>query len=277
MIIITGATGRLGGLIVERLLQRVPATEVGVSVRDPGKAQHLKVRVRRGDFTEPATLAHAFEGATTVLVVSASIRGEGAVAANIAAIDAAVAAGASRVIYTSHQAASPTSLFAPQLTHAATEAHLAKQNIPFTALRNGFYASTIALHLTGARETGRLVLPEDGPVSWTDHADLAEAAAVAATDSGVLNGVTPPLTAPEALDFSAISHLLGLERVVVSDEEWAAAAVGRGMPPAAAEFTLGMFRAARRGEFAATDPTLEKVVGHPPTSVRAVLDKATTR
>jgi uncharacterized protein YbjT (DUF2867 family) len=199
------------------------------------------------------------------------------VTANRAAIDAARTAGAGRIVYTSHQAASPASLFAPQLAHAATEEHLASIGTPFTALRNGFYASSLALFLGDALETGLLVAPADGPVSWTAHADLAEAAAVVLAEDGALDGITPPLTAPEALDLDAVAALLGgltgrtVTRRVVDDEEWKAAAVGRGMPAAAADFTLGMYRAARNGEFAVTDPTLEALVGHPPASVRPVL------
>ncbi|MFC4037383.1 NAD(P)H-binding protein [Dactylosporangium siamense] len=284
MIIVTGATGHLGSQIVARLLERVPADTVGVSVRDVGKAAALAergVRVRAGDFTDPATLRHAFEGASQVLVVSASIRGAGAVAANIAAVDAACAAGAKRVLYTSHQAASKDSLFAPQATHALTEEHLAGQAIPFTALRNGFYTSTLGHYIGAALETGRLVAPQDGPVSWTDHADLAEVAAVALARGGVLDGVTAPLTAPELLDFEAVAGILSdltgrtVVRVVVDDEEWKAGAVERGMPPQAADFTLGLFRAARRGEFAVTDPTLETVIGRPAVRARAVLTAMT--
>lgn len=286
MIVITGATGRLGAQIVDRLLERVPAETIGVSVRDVAKAAPLAergIRVRAGDFTDPATLRHAFEGAERVLVISASIRGDGAAAANIAAVDAARAAGAARILYTSHQASAKDSLFAPQVTHAETEAYLAGQDVPFTALRNGFYASTLGFSIGDALETGRLIVPQDGPVSWTAHADLAEAAAVAATDSDVLDGVTAPLTAPEMLDFEAVAAILGdivgrpIERVVVDDEEWRAAAVEHGTPPDAADFTLGMFRAARRGEFAVTDPTLEAVIGRPATSVRSVLETMVSR
>ncbi|MCY1141016.1 NmrA family NAD(P)-binding protein [Actinoplanes sp. Pm04-4] len=280
MIVITGATGQLGSRIVERVLDRVPATEVGVSVRDVTQAASLAdrgVRVRSGDFTEPAGLAHAFEGADRVLIISASIRGAGAVAANLAAIDAARAAGAQRILYTSHQAASADSLFAPQLTHAATEDYLAGLGVPFTALRNGFYASTLGYYLGAARETGELVVPEDGPFSWTAHDDLAEAAAIALADDGVLDGVTPPLTAPELLDFEAVAAILSdltgrtIKRVMAGDDEWKAAAVAGGMPEFAADFTLGMFRAARRGEFAVTDPTLEKLLGRPARTVREQL------
>ena len=178
MIIITGATGQLGSQVVGQLLERVPAGKVGVSVRDPERAASLAargVRVRRGDFTEPDSLAGAFEGATQVLIISASETGGTAVAAHAAAADAARAAGAERILYTSHQGASADSLFAPMPDHAATERHLAGTGTPFTALRNGFYASTIPHLLGRALETGELVAPADGPVSWTAHADLAEA------------------------------------------------------------------------------------------------------
>ncbi|MFG1919153.1 NmrA family NAD(P)-binding protein [Micromonospora sp. NPDC048898] len=286
MIVITGATGQLGSQIVDRLLDRVPAETVGVSVRDVTRAAALAargVRVRAGDFTEPTTLRHAFEGAEKVLVVSAAIRGSGAVTANLAAIDAAHAAGAKRILYTSHQAASRDSLFPAQLTHAATEEHLAGLGVPFTALRNGFYASTLSFAIGTALETGQLVAPADGPVSWTAHADLAEAAAVALTEDGALDGVTAPLTAPEMLDLEAVAGVLSaitgrtVRRVVADDDQWRADAIARGLPAAAADFTLGMYRAARRGEFAVTDPTLQTLIGHRPTSVRSVLDVIAAR
>ncbi|MFI6236146.1 NAD(P)H-binding protein [Micromonospora sp. NPDC050784] len=281
MFVVTGATGHLGSQIVDRLLDRLPPDAVGVSVRDVDKAAGLAergVRVRAGDFTDPATLEHAFEGADKVLVVSAAIRGADAVVANRAAIDAAHAAGAKRILYTSHQAASRDSLFAAQPTHAATEEHLAGLEVPFTALRNGFYASTLSFSIGTALQTGQLVAPADGPVSWTAHADLAEAAAIALTEEGLLDGITPALTAAEALDLEAVAGILSditgraVTRVVVTDDQWRAAAIERGTPAAAADFTLGLYRAARRGEFAVTDPTLQTLIGHRPTSVRSVLE-----
>lgn len=162
MIIITGATGALGSRIVDRLLTRLPAETLGVSVTDPDRAADLAargVRVRHGDFTDPDSLDKAFEGADRLLIVSAAIRGPGAARASRAAIDAAVRAGASRILYTSHQAASPSSLFAAQPQHAATEAYLAEQGVPFTALRNGFYASTIDAYLDAALAAGAFRRP----------------------------------------------------------------------------------------------------------------------
>lgn len=281
MIIITGATGALGSRIVDRLLGRLPATEVGVSVRDPDRAAHLAdrgVRVRRGDFTDPETLGNAFPGADRVLVISASLHGDAAIRANAAAIDAAREAGAQRILYTSHQAASKDSLFPAQPVHAASEEHLARQGLPFTALRNGYYASALGMFIGEALETGELVAPDDGPFSWTAHDDLAEAAVVALTDDGALDGVSPPLTAPAMFDLEAIAGIIGdisgqrVTRVVIDDDEWKKKRVESGVPEWLAEFFLGMFRAARNGEFAVTDPALETIIGRPATPVRAVLE-----
>jgi NAD(P)H dehydrogenase (quinone) len=284
MIIITGATGQLGSQIVRQLLERVPADQVGVSVRDPGRAADLAargVRVRRGDFTDPDSLADAFEGATRVLIVSANETGGAATARHAAAIDAARAAGAQRILYTSHQGASADSLFAPMPDHAAAERYLAGTGTPFTALRNGFYASTVPFLLGPALETGELVAPADGPVSWTAHADLAEATAVIlAGDGPVFDGATPPLAAPDVLDLDGIAAILtkrtgrAIRRVVAGDDEWTAGLIGHGVPAAQANMLLGMFRASRRGEFATTGPVLENLLGRAATPVDKILKGA---
>lgn len=284
MIVITGANGTLGRQVVGRLLDVVPAERVAVSVREPGAAADLAargVRVRRGDFAAPESLVTAFEGAEQVLVVSAAASGDAAVRMNAAAIAAAVAAGARRVLYTSHMGAGPASAFAPMPTHAASEAALQATGVAFTALRNGFYTSTVPRLLGDAVRTGELLAPEDGPVSWTAHADLAEVAVLALTrDDADLDGVTPALTGSEALDLegvaAVVSELTGrtVVRRVVSEEQYREAMVAGGVPTAAADLLLGLFRASRVGEFAAVDPTLARLLGRAPTSVRDVLAPA---
>ena len=276
MIIVTGATGRLGRAVAERLAEQVPAGRLGVSVREPAKAADLAalgIRVRRADFGDPAALATAFEGATQVLIVS----GPADPAPHHVAIETAKAAGAERILYTSHQAANLDSLFLATRGHAVTEQELATSGVPFTALRNGFYASTTVYLLRSALETGELVLPEDGPFSWTAHRDLAEAAVVALTDPERLEGITPALTGPEVLDYAEVAAIAAdltgrkITRVTVPDEQWKQDALDRGMPEFVAELTLGIFRAARRGEFAVVDPALPKLLGRPATTIREVL------
>ena len=280
MIVVTGATGQLGSAVVEGLLARLPADRIVASVRDPAKATALAergVHVRAGDFAKPDELATAFEGAEQVLVVSLDKLGETALRMHRAAIEAARAAGARRVLYTSHMGARADSPFAPASDHAATEASLAEGGMPFTSLRHGFYAES-ALHLIGrGLQAGEIRAPEDGPVSWTARADLAEADAVVLAEEGLLDGITPPLTAPEAFtmaDLAAIaSELTGREirRVVVPDEEWRDATVAHGVPAPMADLLLGVYRDARCGVFAAVDPTLSRLLGRPPMSMRDFL------
>jgi len=279
MIIVTGANGQLGRAIVERLLERVPAAQIGVSVRDPEQARGLEergVRVRRGDFADAISLADAFEGASQVLIVSANALGETAVRLNRTAVEVAKAAGTRRILYTSHMGANPSSPFPPMPTHAATETALQESGVAFTALRNGYYAASALMLLGNALKTGELAAPEDGPVAWTAHADLAEAAAVALTEGG-LDGITPNLTASEAINLDGIAAIASeladrpIRRVVVPDADYRAGLVARGVPAPTADTLLGLFLAARQGEFAQVDPTLARLIGRAPITLRDVL------
>jgi uncharacterized protein YbjT (DUF2867 family) len=289
MIIVTGANGKLGRGVVESLLNRFPAHDVGVCVRDPHVARPLAdrgVRVRRGDFTDPGSLAHAFEGADRVLVVSVDTTGPDAVAMHRTAIRAARDAGAARIVYTSHAGARPSSAFAPMSDHAAAEEDLRGSGVPFTSLRNGFYASTAVMLLQSALATGELAVPEDGPVAWTTHSDLAEAAAVALHDDvphgGVLDGPTPALTACEALDMAEVAALASyvtgrtIRHVVVPPDDYRARLIAHGAPEHAAELLVGMFAAAREGDFATMGPTLADLLGRAPRTLRDALASATS-
>lgn len=280
MIIITGANGQFGRAVAERLLQFIPAGQIGVSVRAPEKTQELAergIRVRQGDFSDPASLRHAFEGASQVLVVSVNALGPSAVEQHGNAIAAAKAAGAGRVLYTSHMAANPGSAFSPARDHAATEGLLQASEIPFTSLRNGFYAESALWQLGSIKNTDKLALPEDGPVSWTSRSDLADAAVVALTHPETLSGITPPLTGSETLNFAAIaqmaSEIVGrqITRETVADDAFRQSLLGSGLPELIASGVLGLFVASRQGEFAAVDPTLERLLGRATTPMRGVL------
>ncbi len=233
--------------------------------------------MRRGDYGDAASLREAFAGADRVLLVSAATHGAAAVRQHGTAVAAARAAGVGRVVHTSHMGADPASPFAPMTDHAATEELLRDSGLAYTALRNGSSAASAWTFLSRGLDTGELAVPQDGPVSWTAHADLAEAAAIALTDDGRLDGITPPLTAGEALDLSAVAALAAeltgrpLRRVVVGDAEQRADLVARGVPEDRADMLLGMFAAARQGAFAAVDPTLGELLGRPPVPVREVL------
>ena len=279
MIIITGATGQLGGLVVQHVLDRVPAERVGVSARDVGKAQHLAdrgVRVRQGSYGDPAALRDSFEGAERVLVVSSSDPAADHLALHRLAIETAVEAGAERVLYTSHQNVRPESAFFVAASHGETEAVLADSGVAWTSLRNGFYAHTLDWLVGPWQQTGVIAVPADGPVSWTDRADAAQAAAVVLVDGPPVEGPLT-LTASSAVTFDDIaataSELTGREvrRVVVDDEQWIGQQIAQGTPEPAARMMLGLFLAARAGDFAGTDPLLGELLGREPRSVRDLL------
>lgn len=279
MIIVTGATGALNGATVDHLLERVPAAEVVVAVRNPARAQRFAdrgVEVRRADYADPNSLPAAFDGGDQLLLVSSSDPKADAVGLHRAAIDAAVTAGVGRILYTSHQGAAADSPFGPGRDHAATEQLLSESGGAWTSLRNGFYAHSLNWLLGPWQQTGLITVPADGPVSWTAREDAAEAAAIVLASDGAYDGPTT-LTANAALTFDDIAGLaseltnrqIGFE--VIGEDAWIAAQVAAGHQEFMARFTLGMYQAAHEGFFAEVDPLLGQLLGREPQTVRDLL------
>ncbi|MGW2339258.1 NAD(P)H-binding protein [Streptomyces sp. NPDC001661] len=273
MIVVTGATGGLGGATVEHLLQRMPADRIAVSVRDAAKAKHFAdrgVRVRQGSYEEPAALRDSFAGAEQVLVVSGNDPSADMIGLHRNAVEAAVEAGAQRIVYTSQQGAVPGNPYLPSEFHIATEAILADSGVAWTALRNGAYGPLDQV-LGPWRRTGRIVQPEDGPVPYTDRDDIAEAtAALLAGDRAVEGPVN--LTATAAVTFDDLAKIASgltgrtVERVVVDDEQWVADQVASGLPEPVARLILTWHQAGRAGYFAETGPLLGELLGREPRS-----------
>lgn len=276
MIVITGATGALNGATADHLLEHLDPSGLAVVTRDPSRAQRFTdrgIEVRRGDYAEPDSLPAAFSGADQLLLVSSNDPGADAVALHRAAIDAAVHAGVGRILYTSHQGAAHGSPFAPADGHAATEDLLRASGLPWTGLRNGFYAHSTAWLMGPWQSTGAVSVPVDGPVSWTAREDAAEAAArILLADEPYDGPVT--LTAPTAPTFGELAEFasersgrtIGFE--VLGEDEWLARSTAAGQDPHMAGFLLGMYRAAGQGRFAGTDPLLGQLLGRAPRPVQ---------
>lgn len=273
MIVVTGATGTLNGATVEHLLRRVPPEHVGVSVRDVTRARHLSergVRVRQGSYDDPSALRHSFADAEQVLLVSSSDLGADVVEQHRTAIDAAVAAGAQRILYTSTVGAGLNSPYPPLSIHAATEAHLNDSGVAWTSLRNGFFGSLDQL-LGPWQETGVIAKPADGPFSWVDRADAGEAAAVILAGERSFDGpidltTTRPVTLEDFARTASEQTGRTVERVIVDDEQWVADEIASGTPEPVARFTLSMFQATRTGHFAHVSPLLAELLDREPRS-----------
>ena len=284
MIVITGATGALNGATVDHLLQRMPATEIVVAVRDPTKAARFAdrgVAVRHGDYADPESLPGAFAGADQLLLVSSNDQAADAVSLHRAAIEAAASLGVGRILYTSHQGAAPDTPFGPGRDHFATEQLLADSGVAWTSLRNGFYAHSLTW-LTGPwRDTGVITVPADGPVSWTAREDAAEAAAIILASNGAYDGPTT-LTANAAPTFTDIAEIASgltgrtIKLNVQDPDEWVAAKIAAGQPEFVARFMLGMYQAAHDGFFAGVDPLLGSLLGRAPRTARDALAPPTT-
>lgn len=275
MIVITGATGALNGTTTDRLLEQLDPSELVVVTRDPAKGQRfadLGVEVRRGDYAEPGALPAAFAGADQLLLVSSNDPGADTLALHRSAVAAAVTAGVGRLLYTSHQGAAHGSPFVPAAHHAATEDLLRDSGLPWTSLRNGFYAHSTAWLMGPWQTTGTVSVPVDGPVSWTAREDAAEAAARILLAEQPFDGPVT-LTAPAAPTFADLARSAS-ERTgrtisfePLGADEWTARAVAAGQDPQMVGFLLGMYRAAAQGLFAGTDPLLGELLGRAPRPV----------
>jgi NAD(P)H dehydrogenase (quinone) len=279
MIVITGATGALNGATVEHLLKHLPAAQIAVVARDTEKARPLAERgiaVRYGDYAAPDSLPEAFAGADQLLLVSSSDPAADAVALHHCAIDAAASAGVGRVLYTSHQGASPDTPFRPGRDHAATEQILAESGLAWTSLRNGFYLHSLQWLLGPWRETGAITVPADGPVSWTARGDAAEAAAAIILSEGAYDGPVT-ITASSAPTFEDIAGIASevtgraIRLEILDPEDWVKAQTSAGTPEFTARFLLGMYQAAAGGFFAGTDPALRTLIAREPQTVRDYL------
>ena len=186
MIVVTGATGQLGRLVVEGLLKKVPAADVVAAVRDPEKAAEFAARgvqVRRADYDDPASLATAFAGADKVLLISSSTPG-GRLAQHEAVVAAAREAGVGHLAYTSILAADTTKLsLAPD--HKATEEAIRASGVPFTFLRNGWYTENYAQTVAQALASGSFAgTAGEGRLGGVPRIDFAEAAVEVLTGEG---------------------------------------------------------------------------------------------
>ena len=179
MIVITGASGQLGRLVIQELLKTTPAAQIVAAVRNPEKAQDLAAQgvvVRQADYTQPASLVAAFEGAERVLLISSSAVGQ-RVPQHQAVIEAAQQAGVKLLAYTSllHADRSPLGLAAE---HLATEALLAESGLPYVLLRNGWYTENYVGSASAAVAHGAVLgAAQDGRIASAARADYAAAAA----------------------------------------------------------------------------------------------------
>ncbi|MDY0969661.1 SDR family oxidoreductase [Siccibacter turicensis] len=282
MIAITGATGHLGQLVIEKLLTSVNPQEIVAIVRNPAKAQALSdkgVLVRSGDYNDSAALALALQGVEKLLLISSSEVGQ-RTSQHRNVIEAAKAAGVKLIAYTSllHADTSPLGLAAE---HVETEAMLAASGIPTVLLRNGWYTENYLASVPPALEHGVFIgSAGKGAIASAPRTDYADAAARVLTldDQG---GKIYELAGDEAWTLSELCATLSTlsgKNVAYQDlpeADFAAALVGAGLPEGFAALLADSDAGAAKGGLFDDSHQLSALLGRPTTplidSLKAVV------
>ncbi len=206
-IIVSGASGQLGGLVVEELLERgVPPENLILVSRTPERLERyaaLGASTRFGDFTEPQSLDQAYEGGDRLLLISLNTVGNPnprvsseRPALHQAAIDAAGRAGVRHIVYTSFVDADEN-VSPIAVDHRLTETMLRESGVAWTSLRNQWYADRLVGEAARMVAEGRaLIRPDDAGTAFVTREDCAAAAAAVLTSSGHENRVYE-ITGPE--------------------------------------------------------------------------------
>ena len=272
-LVITGATGQLGRLVVESLLARGTApSDIVATGRNTDKLADLAaqgVSVAELDYTKPETVSAVVKPGDTLLLVSSSEVGQ-RVGQHVNVITAAKEAGVARIVYTSAPAATTSELvLAPE--HKATEEALVASGVPFTILRNGWYTENYAGEIEKGRENGAIVASVgDGRVSSASRKDYAEAAAVVMVGEGY-EGEVFELSGDVAWNFddlaAAIGSIVGKEVVYtrLSPEEHAAMLTSFGLDEGTVGFVVALDGNIRDGLLGVTSGDLSRLIGRPTT------------
>ncbi|MFJ7189348.1 SDR family oxidoreductase [Streptomyces bacillaris] len=284
-IVVTGATGELGRLVIDELLATVPAGEIAAVVRDKEKAAPLAARgveLRIADYDRPETLAGAFRTGDRVLLISGSEVGK-RVAQHTAVVEAAKAAGVAQLAYTGILGG-PDADFALADEHKATERLILDSGLPYTFLRNGWYTENYTANLAPVLAHGAVVSNAgEGRVASASRADYAAAAAAVVTGEGHL-GKAYELSGDTAWSFAEYAALLSevTGKEIAYNNVPAAVhqeiLVGAGLPEGFAAILTDVDEAIGRGRLAGTSGDLARLIGRPTTplatTVRAALATA---
>ncbi|MFF7681164.1 SDR family oxidoreductase [Microbacterium sp. NPDC007973] len=271
-LLVTAASGHLGRLVVDALLERgVAASDIVAGVRTPAKVDDLAARgvgVVELDYSRPETLAAAFAGVDRVLLISGTDADRVTGHRNV--IDAARAAGVERLVYTSAPRVDQVD-YALGADHKATEEAIAASGLSATVLRHNWYTENYLDAVARASDTGEIVAAVgDARVASASRRDYAAAAAIALT-TDELAGRTLEVGGDVAWTYddlaAAASEVLGrpVTYTAVTLEQLEAGLQAAGLDAGTAAFVAGIDDAIARGALSQTDGTLSELIGRPTT------------
>jgi len=282
MIVVTGATGQLGRLVIKFLLERIPASEIIAAVRDPEKAKDLAglgIEVRQADYNAPSTLAAAFKGVEKLLLISSSEIGS-RVSQHLAVIEAAKQADVKLIAYTSILKAD-TSPLALASEHLETEQALKTSGVPFVVLRNGWYTENYAASIQPAIAHSAFIgSAADGKIASAAREDYALAAATVLLSPVVESGTIYELAGDDVYTLTEFANEIARQSgkavsyVNLPQADFAAALEGAGLPKPFAELLADSDIGASKGGLFDDSHQLKNLIGRPTQPYSSVIAAA---
>ncbi len=281
-ILVTGANGKLGRLVVDSLLKKVPAAQIAVLVRKDDAAKEFASRglkAHLGDYSQAEALDKALDGIDHVLLISGSEVGK-RVPQHTNVINAAKRAGVKRLAYTSilHADTSPMGLAEE---HRGTEAVLKSSGVPYVLLRNSWYMENYMGSIPTDLQHGvHIGCAGKGRISAATRADYAEAGAVAMTTAENIGGRTYELGGDKAFTMADYADELTRQsgkKVVYQDmpqEAYKAALVSAGLPEAIATMLANSDAGAAKDALFDDGRDLSKLIGRPTTTLAEAMAAA---
>lgn len=293
-LVLTGASGQLGRMVADALLQQVPASDLILLSRNPANLAAYAERgcdVRRGDFDDPEGLVEAFAGGERLLLISGTRVGK-RVPQHGAAIAAAARAGVGHVVYLSFLGAGdPTNLSEAVKDHRGTEELLRTSGLAWTALRDAQYANAVTdVMVHSMVHDGRMIsVAADGQMPFVWREDCALAAAAVLLGEGHENRAYD-ITGPELVSYRQVGALIGeftdqsVELQVVDADGLYAMFDAIGVPrepvehpapgqvPWNSDDMVSFEVAVRDGKFATLSNDFERLTGRRPRSLRALFE-----
>lgn len=263
-IVISGASGQLGELVVRELLARgVSAGNLILVSRTPEKLDEFKklgAATRFGDFAKPESLPAAYAGGTRMLLISIGFGAGPRPEAHQRAIDAAVAAGIKHLVYTSYVAISRGDHSGLAGDHFQTEESIKKSGLAWTMLRNSIYSNGLVQQAAKMLADGKAAVSDtDARIGYVTREDCAAAAAAVLTNPGHENKAYD-ITGPE---------LIGAREIAQA----ASTVTGRPIQLVTADPNApGARRAFGGPSIAVVSEDVAKLTGRPATSLRALLE-----
>ena len=280
-IAITGATGQLGNLVIEQLLQLTAAQNIVALVRKIDKAEHFKVQgiePREFDYDHPETLVPALLGIDKLLLISANEIGR-RTPQHQAVIDAAKVAGVPYLAYTSLLRADTSPLGLAQ-EHRETEKLIQDSGITYTFLRNNWYSENYLAGVAHTIEIGTLFgAAQDGRISSASRIDYAEAAAKVLTSTGHENK-TYELAGSESFSLSDLATFIGqaVNKDIIyqnlSAEEYTQGLTQAGLPAGLVDVIVDADIQTIQGAMYSASKDLEQLIGHKTTSIQDAIKAA---